>query len=454
MPLSAEVERQVAALIEGSKNGEFLVRNVQEIFSILRRNSLLTTMRIPPMAVGVHPQNRDGAALVTQDVHELLESIVQVGFTPSRVNAIGIEVASEGEREFNKQLVMSAGSQLGQMDSEALKALSLSGSHANWALRLVASGSPHASDIISVNGHVSFELVEKRDKCLADHAREGLTWQIIASEVGRRFPELLQMVLASCNATLQKTESELQLLRRVCSLLSKVADGKPDYKLIKKQALASKPPRGDSLAGIYAFALKPHVSMILNGSYILFEDLNMSIFVRFSGGATAWMVTETESFVRANGYPRTLGPAFWDELAADAKLSDQVPCLRHACSGQVITPANLKKVFGKDGFCKAQSADAVIRKLRDVLSENGLDIMADPRLLNLMGVTEINIARMVLGMASPAQEKPYESVEAVGHDCVLLLNAILGSTMSSPWLSYAQKTDEGPAGSAASSSGI
>ncbi|CAE7482170.1 unnamed protein product [Symbiodinium pilosum] len=440
MPLSAEVERQVAALIEGSKNGEFLVRNVQEIFSILRRNSLLTTMRIPPMAVGVHPQNRDGAALVTQDVHELLESIVQVGFTPSRVNAIGIEVASEGEREFNKQLVMSAGSQLGQMDSEALKALSLSGSHTNWALRLVASGSPHASDIISVNGHVSFELVEKRDKCLADHAREGLTWQIIASEVGRRFPELLQMVQASCNATLQKTESELQLLRRVCSLLSKVADGKPDYKLIKKQALASKPPCGDSLAGIYAFALKPHVSM-------------------FSGGATAWMVTETESFVRANGYPRTLGPAFWDELAADAKFSDQVPCLRHAilklaCSGQVITPANLKKVFGKDGFCKAQSADAVIRKLRDVLSENGLDIMADPRLLNLMGVTEINIARMVLGMASPAQEKPYESVEAVGHDCVLLLNAILGSTMSSPWLSYAQKTDEGPAGSAASSSGI
>ena len=56
---------------------------------------------------------------------------------------------------------------------------------------------------------------------------------------------------------------ELQLLRPVCSLLSKVADGKPNYKLIKKQALASKPPCGENLAGIYAFALKPHVSMIL-----------------------------------------------------------------------------------------------------------------------------------------------------------------------------------------------
>ena len=71
MPLSAEVEGQVAALIKGSKNDEFLARNVKETFSILRRNSLLTTIRIPPMAVGVHPQNRDGAALVTQDVHEL-----------------------------------------------------------------------------------------------------------------------------------------------------------------------------------------------------------------------------------------------------------------------------------------------------------------------------------------------------------------------------------------------
>ena len=55
--------------------------------------------------------------------------------------------------------------------------------------------------------------------------------------------------------------------------------------------------------------------------------------------------------------------------------------------------------------------------------------MADPRLLNLMGVTEINIARMVLRMASPVQEKPCKSVEAVGHDCVLL-NAIL--VLSSP----------------------
>ena len=58
MSLSPEVEREVGALIGGSKYGEFLVGNVQEIFNILHRNSLPTTMRISPMAVGVHRKPR------------------------------------------------------------------------------------------------------------------------------------------------------------------------------------------------------------------------------------------------------------------------------------------------------------------------------------------------------------------------------------------------------------
>ena len=94
-----------------------------------------------------------------------------------------------------------------------------------------------------------------------------------------------------------------------------------------------------------------------------------------------------------------------------------------------------EKGFRQGRLGKAQSADAVIRKLRDVLNENGLDILADPQLLNLMGVTEINIARMVLGIASPAQEQPYQSMEAIGHDCVFLFNGLLGTSMSSQWLS-------------------
>ena len=137
-----------------------------------------------------------------------------MGLTPSRVNAIAVEVTDQKERDFNRQLVLSAGSQLGNMDRDGLKVLSLSASHTNWALRLVAGGALHPSEVISVNGHASLELASKRYKCFAEHGRGGLQWQVMAAEAGHSWPELLQMIQASCNATLQKTESELQLLKR------------------------------------------------------------------------------------------------------------------------------------------------------------------------------------------------------------------------------------------------
>ena len=68
---------------ESSRKGDFLVRNVQQIFAVLKRHSLIQRMRIPPKAVGVHPANRDGSCIVTQDVHELLDNIAAVGFEPS-----------------------------------------------------------------------------------------------------------------------------------------------------------------------------------------------------------------------------------------------------------------------------------------------------------------------------------------------------------------------------------
>ena len=114
MPMSVEAECEIREIVAQSRGGDFLVRNTQQVFQVLQKHGLLSTMRIPPLLVGVHPQNRDGACPVIQDVHELLESIVQVGFVPTRVNAVGIEVNERSERDFNVQLATSAGQQLGE----------------------------------------------------------------------------------------------------------------------------------------------------------------------------------------------------------------------------------------------------------------------------------------------------------------------------------------------------
>ena len=257
MPMSVEAECEIREIVAQSRGGDFLVRNTQQVFQVLQKHGLLSTMRIPPLLVGVHPQNRDGACLVVQDVHELLESIVQVGFVPTRVNAVGIEVNERSERDFNVQLATSAGQQLGEVDGDSLNVLSLSASHTNWALRLIAGSAPHQSEIISVNGCVSRELVLRRDPIVHAHAVSGLEWQVIAAEVGVKFPELLQVIQASFNASLQKQESEMQLLRRVCTLISRCGEGSaPDYLQIKKQALASKPPCAEALPGLFKFGMR------------------------------------------------------------------------------------------------------------------------------------------------------------------------------------------------------
>ena len=94
------------------------------------------------MSVGVHPQNRDGLMLNAADVHQLLDSISQVGFVPARIDAIAVEIRDEEHRVYNQRLVDAAGGALGTMDSKLLKVLSLSASHTNFVLRLRRMCSP------------------------------------------------------------------------------------------------------------------------------------------------------------------------------------------------------------------------------------------------------------------------------------------------------------------------
>ena len=103
MPLTPEAVMEITRLVEeSSRKGDFLVRNVQQILAVLKRHSLIQRMRIPPKAVGVHPANRNGSCIVTQDVHELLDNIAAVGFEPSRTNPISIEACTDAEQLLNK----------------------------------------------------------------------------------------------------------------------------------------------------------------------------------------------------------------------------------------------------------------------------------------------------------------------------------------------------------------
>ena len=147
-----------------------------------------------------------------------------------------------------------AGGQLGEMNGEQLKVVSLAGSHTNFMLRLIAQGAPHESSVCSVGGRLNLELVDQRDPALARYARQGLQWEVLSRQVAEQWPSFLDLVQSAMNATLQKQESEMQLLRRVHGMVASAQS--PDFQKIKTAALASKPPCSGSLPGIYLFALK------------------------------------------------------------------------------------------------------------------------------------------------------------------------------------------------------
>ena len=102
------------------------MKSAADLFLVLRKHGLLTDMRLPPMSVGVHPQNRDGLMLNATDVHQLLDSISQVGFVPSRIDAIAVEIGSEEERLYNQRLVDGVGGALGSIDSQSAQLISQS----------------------------------------------------------------------------------------------------------------------------------------------------------------------------------------------------------------------------------------------------------------------------------------------------------------------------------------
>ncbi|CAE7611208.1 unnamed protein product [Symbiodinium sp. CCMP2592] len=243
--LSPDLIAQVDSMLDQAAEGDRLVRTVQDLLQLLKQNNLVTSMRLSPMHVGVHPKNRDGAGIIAGDCLELLENVLSVGFVRDRITALAVEITDASVRRFNEDLVRGSGGQLGELDGDMLKVVSLAGSHTNFMLRLLSQGAALSTSAASVDGRLSLEKVARRDPELANAAREGLVWDVISREVATRWPQFLGLVQSAMNATLQKQESEMQLLHRVHRLVSAVE--KVDFSSIKKQALASKPPCSEGL---------------------------------------------------------------------------------------------------------------------------------------------------------------------------------------------------------------
>lgn len=165
MPLNPEVRDRLHEFLKEAKDGEGLVRVVENTLKYLKSKHLLTSMKLDSNLVGIHPCNRDGYGVNSQDVRDLIDSICDVGYVPTRVHAVGVEIEGAWVRDWNSKLFRSANGLLGTVEVEAMKITSICGSHTNCALRLFRQGASHDNPSICVGGKLSMELLLARDAC-------------------------------------------------------------------------------------------------------------------------------------------------------------------------------------------------------------------------------------------------------------------------------------------------
>ena len=310
MAIPETVVGEVKALIHSATESG-MAKAVHGASRVLETAGFFYKLKIHSRHVGCHPQNRDGSGINSVDVHELLDDVLTTGFVLDRVNAVGVEVSSDNELQWNERLVKSANGALGTMDTSQLKVLSLSGSHTNFVRRILDQEAAHnTSEMVTSNGQLSKEMLKRVDPNFHQAVEEGYEWKVLAKAVTLQIPELLGLVQRMGNANLNRAEHELQLLRRLHSIhVNQQSMGLPvDYQRVRKLA-------GQGVSGPIVKSM-PHL---------------YSFMLKAGGGVTPWLLIETENFVRTNT-PSTkiLGPEIWAALSVDVKGPSQFIRFRHA----------------------------------------------------------------------------------------------------------------------------
>ena len=243
------VRVEIERLIEQAEGGK-IVLTVKLILDFLEQHSLLYKIKVPPALMVVHRGNRDGFGVGAQDVHDLLDDILDTGFDKDETDPIGVEADPE-DIAFNVKLLEAAKGSLGDPAGVSLaRFASLANGHTSYATRIVSEEAPHSGDqLICKNGKLSMSMCETEAPTFYKVCKDGLDWRIIRKEVIDTWPKLAQNIQASKNTKNERGEHDLQMIRRVHNIVAHQASRgeRPDYEKVKRSALRSKPKNAASL---------------------------------------------------------------------------------------------------------------------------------------------------------------------------------------------------------------
>ena len=350
MGLPSDLRDKIKELIDQTAGGQIVALS-QKLMNLLTDAGYVRHQVLLPDQVTVHPSNRDGVGLLVTDVHDLVEDIVETGWSDSKVHGIAVDtgIRHHATNEFNRRLAASSMGLLPEPDETKARYASLAGSHTVAGMRCVLHGTSHnhKGSKLTVDGCFNINLVEKADMGYANACRNGFTWAVISNDVITEFPAVADLLQAGQNTNVFKKESEFQILKRMITWIGQKAQ--VSWTEVKKSILKTKPDCSEACPYMFQFLTK----------FMNRDDLNK----------TDKRVMQTLAASKA------LGTDFWQAVSKDGKTAgDLLLVLRHCavsaayCSGTSLTGADVRKMLGNT--TKSGKSQELIEELRSLMDKN------------------------------------------------------------------------------------
>ena len=258
--IAGPIAQEIDSLLASASSGKApLVNVVEKVLTMLQQAGLSYKATLPVRSVGVDPSNRDGFGLSAENVHALGDDIAFMGWSWGEVkHPTCVEEAPGGTLVNDFTRALCDGSPLlPDVKKGSLKYGSLSCSHTHMFLRCIEASVKSENAALSLDGKLSFVMVEAKDKEFAKAVRRGLTWTVLSHEVRTRFPTFLTLVQSARNVSQQvgRVEHEVQMMLRIHRLASvQQRQGlEPQWEAIKAAVLRSRPPCAPDLPQLIAF---------------------------------------------------------------------------------------------------------------------------------------------------------------------------------------------------------
>lgn len=409
---------EIDAAVKAAKApGAPLVSSINRVFTILRSHKLMLEQQIEPSFIGIHGMNRDGHGIAWKDAERLLQAILDVGFDAGSVIQPTCSERMPGDNEshvFNERISQESRGRVPSISDQHLKYLSLSCSHLNTTLRMIAAGAKCSEELsCSENGSISMHKVEKKDPTYASYARSGLRWNVISHHVMSKWPELAQLVQAALNtgSAVAKEEHEMQILLRIARKLSA---GPCQWDQVKQELQRSKPRCMQAMPHMFTFC-------VLYGSTLLERT--------------------TRIVASSNAPRRSLGADFYDALSQQPKPKDSDPWIyfRHALlacayttpAEKLISAGDARKLAAKGGAEGIEKANGLMKEIHNMVVSM-VPSSQVPTLAPLLGLFESQLVYLALDK----KHKDITVMSTMEHACLALCKEVheaVGITLSKQW---------------------